>query len=605
MRYTYLAFLGLALVACAGQDPGAESSSFGLVFAPEASSGCVSPGLGTHKLPGDVAYVVARVLGKDDAEASAVTITQEDLDAGDGQFLFRGITPGEWTLEVTGCSKQGVATWRGTTRGVKVEAHRKSLPLVFMLPEGRLACIGGANQNPLTSYDGARFVSDGRVAFGAGAVTPSGRVIIAGGGFDYRPASGDLLLGGTGVWEFRPDAGVFVPIYGPTGTRLALGEQRLGHGMVALDDDHILVIGGGTAAVLGGSGTQPPLSPREKVPAPIEILTLSTASSQSQKLDRWVAAFPAWAWSRGRVALAGGMAASKASDQVMFVDPLDPSSAVFGTLSSPRFGSVARFLSTGELLVVGGFSGTGPAGPELVKEDKGTVESWMLNVSGPPAGVLPTAFPLVEVLSDDGKQATILVALGTPIGSGLYGQPSAQNIWLLKLQGDGTRYDPSKAETAVVGADMDWPLVRSLVSVVSLGDGLLVAGGVKSFTKSPGFKDCQDSKGVDLEYCFPRSIAFASLTPDGTGLALESLRLPHGRLGVTAVALNKDQVLLLGGLAGFGLQAPGEYDWVAPDASSGWKTPADWALSSGFILTRAGAFAKGDVCSSHAPTMPK
>ncbi|MBM4397803.1 MAG: hypothetical protein FJ087_19215, partial [Deltaproteobacteria bacterium] len=84
--------LAVLCAACGGQaDEGLDQAGFGLVFAPEAAAGCVSSGTGTGKLPADVSWLVGRLLDGAGAEVAAGTVSQADLDAGDGQVLLRGV----------------------------------------------------------------------------------------------------------------------------------------------------------------------------------------------------------------------------------------------------------------------------------------------------------------------------------------------------------------------------------------------------------------------------------------------------------------------------------------------------------------------------------
>ncbi|MBM4397020.1 MAG: hypothetical protein FJ087_15195, partial [Deltaproteobacteria bacterium] len=224
-----------------------------------------------------------------------------------------------------------------------------------------------------------------------------------------------------------------------------------------------------------------------------------------------------------------------------------------------------------------------------------------------------------------GTGATVLIASGNPLGSPAYSSPTAANAWTITLEGDGTRYDPAKGKAVSLAIDpaSEWPFIRSVASSARIGDGILVAGGVRTFVKVAGFEDCKDSQGgggvrtfvkvagfedckdsqgKELDYCFPRSFAVVTPGADGGVGAVEAVRLPHGRLGVTAVALDRDQVLLLGGIAGFGDNPPADYDWKPPDAPSEWKT-SSWVLSSALIAVRAGAFSD-DACAAHPPAAP-
>jgi hypothetical protein len=614
-----LSAAALVLSACGVSGPSGDTASSGLVFA-NAGPRCLSSPAGTHKLPNDVEWLVARLLDADGAEAAAVAIDAAELAKGGNQFLIPKVAPGAYQLEVTGCREEGglAATWRGVNARVDVVEDGKAAPVVFMVPSGRLACVGGRNLNPLApAFDGAGFLVDGRSAFAAAAVTPSGRVVVAGGGEgqDFK-TSPDLLTAGSGLWELDRNAGVFQKVPAGDGGALSMAEPRLLHGLVALDDTTLLAIGGAAAVEIAPvrslqllfPGALPPVLPDEPVANVVEVISLGqgTATGAAKVPDTGMV--PAWAFdaARSRIGLAGGTVAGSAtaSDKVEFVaaDATlagDAPVVLKGTLTAARMGGAATFLSTGEMLIVGGWDGTKASPIEVVAEakdgaslDVATIDPVWDAGAGPAAA---TAFPTIEAMSDDGAIATVLVLGGNTLVPGFgYKNPDAANAWVLRLAYKGGRVEAGKATAARVDLPGEFA-IRSFSRVARLGASWLLAGGYRSFS-SIDAADCRDSGGVALPYCFPRSMAAFAF--DGAAASdVEEVAIPAGRLGATVVPLDAagDMVLVLGGIAGIGGQEPS--DWTEPYE---WKTPADWILSTGMIAVRRDLFDPA-VCDANRP----
>ena len=620
----------LAAATGCGRDAGNvvgddAAHGFGLVF-PSAGSSCSTNPAGLHRLPADVEWLVARVLDpKTGLEAqnalqqpAVITLGSTQLDAGAGEVLLGGLVPGTYKLEVTGCSSGGKATWRGEASPVEVVDSGKASPVLFMLPAGRVACVGGKNLNPLVpAFDGEGFLFDGRSAFGASVLTAAGRVIVAGGGGDGADfkSSPDVLTAGNGLWEFDRGTGVFLKVYAPDGTRLTLAEPRMMHGLVALSEDALLAIGGAKAAELGPSkfpGAYPPLliAKNDGVTAPLELITLSTGTAKAVKKVASTGRLAAWAYDakHARVALAGGAAAggdATPSKAVEFVkaDPAslagDAPEVVSGTLAAARFGAVARFVSTGDLLLVGGWDGSKAAGQEVVWLEGGKslvaqaiTVTWPSGVTAAPA----TAFAQVEVLVDDGTQVRLLVFGGNPLADGFgYKNPDKANAWTLTLPVKDGHVEPASGAGALVDIAGEWP-ARALAAVVPFAGERLLAGGYRSYSQLADVADCKNSSEIPLNYCFPRSLAVFGW--DGKAPSdVETVGLEAGRFGATVVGLDArgDTVLVLGGLAGFGANEPSDTDWTEPAA---WQTSQDWMLSTGVVAVRGDLF-DSDVCTQH------
>lgn len=586
------------------------SSTSGLVFA-NPGPRCASSPAGLHKLPADVDFIVARVLSSDGVVAKA-TITAKDLLKNNYQLLMTGIPPGVYSLEVVGCHEQEgglTATWRGINPHVEVWEDTKSAPVIFMLPAGRLACVGGRNLNPLTpSFEGDGFLVEGRSAFAAGAVTPGGKIFIAGGGGsqDFK-TSPDRLRAGNGLWEFNLYAGVFQKITSPIGNRVTLGEPRLMHGLIALSEDRLLVFGGAAELELGPKGfpgNMPPMLPVSPVKNTAEVISLDdgTVSVASKLPDAGMA--PAWAFDKKRkvVALAGGTLTGSAtpSDRVLLF--IAESAIVgenpefrYGTLSTPRMGGAAVFLSSGELLLVGGWDGSKASPLEVVSVSGKDLNVSVIEPNWEGDAPNPTAFPSVALLSDDGVTANILVLGGNPLSPGFgYRSPDGANGWILMLSYSSGKVDVTKANARRIEITDDFA-TRSLASLVPFGGSHLLVGGYRSFA-SIDVEDCRNSNGNPLPYCFPRSIAAFVL--DGTSVSdVEIVSTPTGRLGAAVVPLdsNGDMVMVIGGLAGMGGQEP--LDWTEP---YDWKTPSDWILSTGVIAVRQGLF-DASICEENRP----
>jgi len=603
---------------CVGGEDGVAARSFGLVFATDESTECMTPPETTGRLPDDVDWVVAALVETDGKEQYVITIREEDLEV-QGEALMTGVAPGVYSLHVTGCrdTKPPKATWGGTSRPFEVKESQKAAPIVFMTRAGAMSCIGGENQIPLApEFKGADFLADGRSSFAAGTVTTDGRVFVSGGFVKYKdPGAVYTLYTGRHVWEFHRQTGVFTGVFNTVGDRLELLEKRAMHGMEEASDGsgRLLVIGGISNAELAPSGFpghKAPLDNAEPVQTTLEVLYLDEAKSVPVALPT-VDVMPSWALDTkvGWAALAGGRRDTDGlpSDRILFIqadpDKLvdDNATNMEGVLSVPRFGGTARFLSTGELLLIGGWDGSKAAPPELVRRnDTGGLESRLLGIDGPPDGTWQAAFQSTILLSDDGNVVRVLVMGGNPLDAGSmpFGNPDPgrPTTWLLEMESGGeATYDTETAKAIPLGADQpDWA-ARSMASLVRVGQSLFMAGGYRAFNEKPDVAGC----GVVWGYfCFPRTVSM--FTMDDTVMDLQGASVLEGmksRLGALVLPLDEDIVMVLGGMDGYGNSKPDDPGNPPPPG----KTPI---LSTGYLLVDDDGFDSG-TCASNPPVTPQ
>lgn len=591
-----------ALWACSGDGAeGLEVRTGSLVFAEDSGTGCVTPMSLRGGLPAGVDRMVVRVVRESDGQVAVTrVITSGDL-AGQREVVVTGVPEGTYRLAVTGCGGDARPVWGGRSAVFSVSPGFKSAPIVYLARAGALNCIGGKNQNPLQpKFDGDGFYVAGRAAFHAASVTPGGRVLVTGGfATDEYRATGDILKAGRRVWEFHPETGVFTGVFSRSGERLELAEPRAAHGMAALDagDAEVLVLAGGVSSAVLGPVQYPvkeaPLDRASPVQSPIEILTIQAAGEAQGPSARSVpiaygAAFPSWAFSgSGRtVALVGGKGSEGVSGAVTVVTLEDEVLAGTagpavrsGTLARKRFGASVVVLSTGDVVVVGGTDGTGPAGMEVVRPSGAdALESVVLAVDLPP-GVGPTAFASVGVLRDDKTRASLLVLGGNPVGGATaFADATAANAFLVELDGAGGTYDPASARTRGVTGAGDWA-ARSYAGLVRAGgDRWLLVGGIRSFNAEAGVAGCGTGGPVWGAYCFPRTVQAFGVDADAAAVSgLGGWEDQKSRLGAAFVSLPDGGVMLLGGVNGSGTRPtplPADFDpllstglvWMPDDA---------------------------------------
>ncbi len=591
-------------VACSGEGVSEIGTQTGfLVFAEDAGTGCVTPMSLRGGLPADVGRMVVQVVGEPDGQVVATrVVTREDLVAR-REVVITGVPEGRYRLQVTGCGADGAALWAGQSEVFSVHAAYKSAPIVHMRRAGALNCAGGKNQNPLQpKADGDGFYVAGRAGFQAGVVTPGGRVLVTGGfvSDEYQP-TGDLLQAGRRVWEYHPATGVFTGVFSDSGERLMLAEPRAMHGAAALktaDAEWLVLAGGVASAVLGPKGPEgypvkkAPLDNFQPVGAAVEVVRLPLKEGEGPSARSlavsYGATLPSWAFSAdGRtVALAGGQEAGTVSARVL-LGTLDDAAlsgtghpAVrSGTLARKRFGASAVFLSTGQLVLVGGYDGAGPAGMEVVYPvGADSLETVAVDVALPD-GVLATAFAQAAVVADDRTRAAILVFGGNPVvgGATAFQDVGAAHAFLLELDGDGQAYDPASARTRAVSGMGEWA-ARSYATLARAGDRLVLAGGFRSFRVEAGVAGCGTGGAVWGAFCFPRTVAAFGFDAGQAAIILdEDDEDAQSRLGVAAVALPGGGVLFQGGISGAGPRPsplPADFDallstgvvWLAQDA---------------------------------------
>lgn len=577
-----------------GTGNGLESTATRLVFAEDVGTGCTASPAGTHKLPADVDWLVARLILNETGEPTdAITILPEDLEKDSGDILMKKVAPGNYTLEVAGCKAvedgDPVTTWLGSTPSVDVEKHQKAAPAIFLSHAGGASCVGGDNLNLLApGFDGNGFSVEGKTAFGAVAVTDSGRVISAGGSGTLK-SNPEKMSGTAWIWEYRRDLGLFTAVVDEAGGRATLGDLRLLHSMWSIGGEDLLIAGGARHAQIapkGFPGSVPPVVPDTAAKMPLEIVSVDTAKTVPLALSV-KGALPTVALNSKKTNLAvlGGLIIKDAapSDQVLFV-PVDAAKMKAGKvdfkegkLATPRFGGEARFLSTGQLLVIGGLDGTAPAKVELVTAGTdGVPASVVVEAAVLPEGTRATAFPAVYVLADNGKTARILVVGGNPLGTmpSAYVNPDKPNAWVLTMTAKNKAFDPASAKVSAIVGDADWA-TRSMATITKFGSSLLLVGGYRSYSSMPTVADCHDPDGLSPDYCFPRSWTAFGLGADGKSFVdIETFQDTTSRFGASVAVLGGNSVLVLGGLSGYG----------------GAVTDDHHVLSTGALLVTSGGF---------------
>lgn len=596
-RYILLA----ALWSCSGGGAAdLEVRTGSLVFAEDSGTGCVTPMSLRAGLPAGVDRMVVQVVDESNGQVAVTRVfTSGDL-AGRREVVITGVPEGTYRLAVTGCGSDAVPLWGGRSAAFRVSAGFKSAPIVYVARSGALNCVGGKNQNPLQpKFDGDGFYVAGRAAFQAAAATPGGRVLFTGGfASDEYQVTGDVLKAGQRVWEFHPETGVFTGVFSPSGERLELAEPRAAHGMAALGaggTEWLILAGGVSSAVLGPQKypvQEAPLDRASPVQSPVEVVAIPAAGTGEGPSTRSVlltygATFPSWAFSGDvrTVALVGGKGSGGVSGAVMVVTLDDAAlagtaspSARSGTLARKRFGASVSFLSSGEIVVIGGTDGEGPAGMEMVRPSGADALESVVLTADLPAGVGPTAFASVGVLRDDGTRASLLVLGGNPVGGATaFADATAANAFLVELDGDGQTYEPASARTRPVSGAGDWA-ARSLAGLARAGDRWLLFGGMRSFDAEAGVAGCGTGGPVWGAYCFPRTIqVFGADADAATVTVLGSWEDLKSRLGVAFVALPDGGVILLGGVNGWGtrpIPLPADFDplvstglvWMPEDA---------------------------------------
>lgn len=588
------------LLVAAGCTPGPEGAGT-IVFSALEDGGCVTARL--ESPPGNLDRLVVAVVDGEERELAARTVPARELREG-GPVLLSGVPPGTWRIRIAGCLGRE-ATWWTEDRALRVEADTKALPLWTLRPVEGASCVGGENRHPLaSSFTGDQFIVEGRMAFGAAAGGPGGRVLVAGGARALE--SGYTLSGGRGIWEFLPSSGLFLAVRAPDGGRLQLGVGRIGHGMAFLDARRVAVFGGASRAVLapaGFPGREPSLRPEEGTGTALEVVDLESGDVSS----RAVPVLPLWpavaAWrdpegeARALVAAGGMNRGDRSPSEAIFhwlSDSLDTPTE--GRMVHRRYGASATFLSGGEVLVVGGWDGTAAPAPELGRPGPGG--TWLaeaLEGEWPPEGIAPSAFPVLAVLSDDGHAARVLVMGGNPLGAQLdWNNPDTfrswqkASAWILTLEAREGAYRAGGGRVERVELeDQEETLgFRSLAALPRWpgrdgGPRWLLAGGYRSFSslgqRSP--PDCRNGDGTSKDWCFPGQVPV--LGWDGNGLIRPGTIADRSRLGAAVAELPGGEVLIVGGLSGFGGTAGGE-----------------WVESTGLLVT-PGDLRKDALCAAH------
>lgn len=586
----------LVLAGCASAPEGEAT----LVFSALGEQGCVTTRL--ESPPPNMDRLVVAVVDGEGRELAARAVPVAELREG-GPVLLTGVTPGTWLLRIAGC-QGSEATWWTEDRSLRIETDNKALSLLTMRPVEGASCIGSENRHLLAPrFTGDQFIVDGRMAFAAAAAGPGGRVLVTGGAGTLE--SNYTLVGLRGIWEFRPSSGLFLGLRDPTGDRVQLGVGRIGHGMAFLDSRQVVVLGGASRAVLtpkGFPGPEPSLRPEAGTGTSLEVVDLESGKVSSRAepvLPLWpaVAVWKNPDGSARALAAVGGRNREDGSSSDAIVHWLSEALdvPVSGRMVHRRFGASALFLAGGEVLVVGGWDGTAAPAPELGRV---TGDGWQSEVwegAWPPEGIAPSAFPVLAVLSDDGDEVQVLVIGGNPLGAqNDWNNPDTFRSWqkaaswrlTLKAREGVYHLQGATADRIDLGDDLETVGFRSLAAMPRWpgrdpSPRWLLVGGYRSFVSlgQGAPPDCRNADGTPKDWCFPGQVL--GLGWDGSRPSSLGSIPDRGRLGAAVAELPGGEVLVVGGLSGFGE-----------------TTSADWVESTGLLITPGDA-RKDGLCAAH------
>lgn len=602
-----------ALISCEGVK---DDDGLNLFFAPIISDGeCSESPAGSHGLPIDIGWLVVRVIDNEGNEVSSFQGGNEAVQS--GQVILKGLKPGEYRVEVIGClyaNEMAKATWIGERSNVTVLEHSKVSPVIFMRKIGGLSCIGGENKNKTApGFDGADFLQQGFSAFGSLAIV--GNRVFLTGGFDSRKPAGtsDELFASKRIFEYFPEKGVFVPLRNKNGNVLSLNQARGLHQSFSSGDDKLILVGGAQGIMMAPKSSStlispPPLMPVKGVDSLLEIIDISQEKVIPIQSINYTGLIPTIGFGKTAnkhwIVVMGGLdkqgVGGMPIDDILIIESnaerIMKEDAVFvsGHLNVRRFGGVVQFLSSGDILLVGGTSDhKNPSPPELVMfgGDSSLASVILFENSWPSSNFYGTAFPSVAIVKDDGSQAEILVVGGNPIDPSIegYRMPENPNAWILKIKkGSDKHYDPSTAEVELVKGFEIWAH-RTLASLVPFKDTWLLIGGMRDFQPNNKIPECKESSNQICPFCsdswggfcfFQTIDEFKLIGNQATyvGVYKES----KSRFGSAITLLGNKEAIIFGGLAGFG-NPPKEKNNI---------------LNDGVILKGRGV--EDDICASHS-----
>jgi hypothetical protein len=511
----------------------------GLIFAPTAENDCLASG---QSLPSEVAKILVNVV----VEGSDSVVRTYELSPSQASlFIGDGIPPGRYVLKAVACGKKK-ALFKGESEPFSVEAGVISAPLVYMTRVDAPSCVGQANSHPLVKAN--RFMEDGRLAFASLCALDESHVVMAGGVHRVtRVPKGLALEASDGLFVLSLRSGVFETLKDAEGYVLGLSEPRAMHRCALVDRDRVAFFGGAKKATLAlrrdasvGDIFEDVLPPEHL----IEVFPLSGGSSEFVETSVQ-SALPASDVREdiGMVVLAGGIDADKKiSKRIVFWD-YKKGNVTGGDLKIPRYGGNLLILSTGQVLVFGGATGSDVQGVELAWTEDGTVTSVAMTQIA-----LPVGFATSLVLKDDQREAVVFVVAGVREVQGGFASSAEPITKLLRVKGDGDKYTLEGAEVQDIVWDSapDGLVLPPLPTFIGSSDNGFLLNALIDYDET-GKISCAEH--LDKNSCYSAIIALA-LDLERAKLSRSALFYDyHLRIGASSLAMKDSFAMVFGGIA--------------------------------------------------------
>jgi hypothetical protein len=539
----------LALLATTCREETGERQTYpeegGLIFAPTAENDCLASG---QSLPSEVTKILVNVV----VEGSGSVVRTYELSPSQASlFIGDGIPPGRYVLKAVACSEKK-AIFKGESEPFSVEAGVINAPLVNMTRTDAPNCIGQANSHPLVEENG--FLNDGRIAFASLCALDESHVVMAGGVRRITESPKGLVLeAGDGLFVFSFRSGIFETVKDDEGYAIRLSEPRAMHGCVLVDKDRIAFFGGVKKATFA------PLTPasvgallNDVLPAKhlIEVVSLNGGDPEFVPVLAQ-RALPALDYRQdlGMLVMAGGIDADKEISRKITVWEYKNDKVIEGDLKFARNGGNAHILSTGQVLLFGGATGSDVQGVELAWTKDGTLTSVVTGET-----VVSVGFASSLIVKDDGHDAVVLIVGGVHQRDDGFATSSQPIMKLLKIQGDGKVYtlEGVQVRDIVLDDDSNGLLLPPFPSIASIGDnGFLL----NAFIDKIDSISCAEH--LDKNSCSSVIIALALDLERGKLGRSALFHDYHLRIGASSLAMKDSFAMVFGGIAlDKGVQSP-------------------------------------------------